>query len=98
MSLYRSKLVKYASILLILFFVYKKYSENKNSPRINKIDHQSLSSTPNPDSKYTIKIDENKKYDEYSAVEKLVYNSVKEKLPPSVRDKVEKQDYKKPNK
>jgi len=57
-----------------------KYMKQEEMPKIRSDDGKT---------KYTIKIDEDKKYDDFSLVEKFAYKIIKKDLPNSVRKKIE---------
>ena len=89
MITYKSKIITCLAWILIAYLIWQKYTEYKNKPKY--IEQEEMPKTRSDDgrTKYTIKIDEDKKYDDFSLVEKFAYKIIKNDLPNSVRKEIE---------
>lgn len=88
MITFNSRIVTIAAILLLLYIVYTQHKKSEvyhDSPTKAAFEDK----TAKLRSKYTIKIDPKKHYDEFNIVEKLIYNFAKDKISPTARKKIE---------
>ncbi len=85
---YKSKIVAYLALILLGYLLFQKYSEYRNKPAYLKQADIFSSTSDNVETKYTIKIDENKRYKDYNFLEKWIYYFIKDDLPKSTRNKI----------
>ena len=89
MITYKSKVITYLAWALIGYLIFQKYTEYKSKPKLsidNEIPNRKFDDTK---TMYTIKIDENKKYEQFNIIEKFVYKFIKSDIPEPLRKKVE---------
>jgi hypothetical protein len=89
MITYKSKIITYLSWALIAYLLLQKYTEYKNKPKYIEQEEMPKVRSDDGRTKYTIKIDEDKKYNDFSIVEKFAYKIIKNDLPHSVRKEIE---------
>ena len=89
MITYKSKIITYLAWLLIGYLIFQKYTEYKNKPKISVNNEMSQLKSDNSKTMYTIKIDENKNYEQFTLMEKLAYKFIKNDIPESLREKIE---------
>ena len=89
MITYESKMVTYLALVFIGYLLFQKYTEYKAKPVYIKQTSVFEAVSNNIETKYTIKIDENKKYKDYSLLEKGIYYFIKDALPQFARNKIE---------
>ena len=92
MITYESKIVTYLALVLVGYLLFQKYTEYKSKPLYVKQTSAFEAVSDNIKTKYTIKIDENKKYEDYSLLEKGIYYFIKDALPQFTRNKIELPD------
>lgn len=89
MITYKSKIVSYAALILLVYLLFQKYTEYKNKPKYLSQANAFEDISSNTKTKYTIKIDEKKKYEDYNLLEKGIYYFIKDDLPKSARNSIE---------
>ena len=89
MITYKSKIITYLAWILIAYLILQKYTEYKNKPKYMEQEEMPKTRSDDGRTKYTIKIEEGKKYDDFSLTEKFVYKIIKNDLPNSVRKEIE---------
>lgn len=89
MITYKSKIITYLAWVLVAYLILQKYTEYKNKPKYIEQEEMPKIGSDDGKTKYTIKIDEDKKYDDFSLVEKFAYKIIKKDLPNSVRKEIE---------
>ena len=89
MITYDSKIVTYLALIFLGYLLFQKYTEHKNKPAYIKQTSAFEALTNSRDTKYTLKIDEDKKYKDYNLLEKGIYYFIKDDLPKSTRDIIE---------
>ena len=89
MITYKSKIITYLAWILIAYLLLQKYTEYKNKQKYIEQDEMPKTRSDDGRTKYTIKIDADKKYDDFSLVEKFAYKIIKNDLPNSVRKEIE---------
>ena len=88
MITYNSKIVRYSAILLIFYVIWQSYEKNKTPFRKHHVESMQFLNSAQ-DSKHTIEIDDNKKYKDFTILEKFVYYFAKKDLPTNVRKNIE---------
>ena len=66
MITYKSKIITYLAWILIAYLLLQKYTEYKNKPKYIEQDEMPKTRSDDGRTKYTIKIDADKKYDDFS--------------------------------
>ena len=89
MITYKSKIITYLAWVLVAYLILQKYTEYKNKPKYIEQEEMPKIRSDDGKTKYTIKIDEDKKYDDFILVEKFAYKIIKKDLPNSVRKEIE---------
>jgi hypothetical protein len=89
MITYNSKIITYMAFALLGYLFFQKYSEYKSQPSYLKQGDDITNSLNNFKPKYKMEIDHNKKYADYTLLEKFAYRFVKDDLPQGMRQQIE---------
>jgi hypothetical protein len=81
--------VTYLALILLGYLFYQRYTEYKSRAiYVNEYDASNRISSDTA-TKYTIKINPDTKYEDYTLLQKFAYYFVKDKLPASERNRIE---------
>lgn len=89
MITYKSKIITYLAWALIGYLIFQKYTEYKNKPKISVDNEMPQLKSDDRKTMYTIKIGENKNYEQFTLMEKFAYKFIKNDIPESIRKKIE---------
>ena len=89
MITYKSRVITYLAWALIGYLIFQRYTEYKNKPQVYIDTEMPTLKSDNRKTMYTIKIDENKKYEQFSLIEKFIYKLIKNDIPEPLRKKIE---------